>query len=226
MADAKVFDRVKETTATTGSAGVYTLGGAVAGYRAYSGVAIDGDKVFYVVEDSAGNWEVGAGVFDSTANTITRDWIDDSSNGGDPVDWPAGTKNIFCALPAEYHVVLGEWQQQAITNYLTWSGMTTAGTPAALALPAPLVMQPRAYSLLISAWGAAGVKAWTAQVLVDPGTGIVGTPILTPIAGTTGTETWGVAFSVTGAGMDELVITVNGDASSGTLDWAASATVL
>ena len=54
-----VADRIQETTATTGT-GTLTLAGAVSGCRAFSVIG-NGNSCFYVIDDGAGNWEVGQG---------------------------------------------------------------------------------------------------------------------------------------------------------------------
>ena len=60
---AKVFDRVKETSTTTGTED-FTLDGLETGFRAFSDVFAVGDETFYTIEDDSGAFEVlgiGAG---------------------------------------------------------------------------------------------------------------------------------------------------------------------
>ena len=96
-----INDRVKETTTTTGT-GTVNLGGAETGYETFvSGVGTT-IKTFYAIElNSAGEFEVGIGtVTDATPDTLSRDTVISSSNGDALVNFSAGTKNVFCTLPA------------------------------------------------------------------------------------------------------------------------------
>lgn len=95
-------DRVAETTTTTGT-GAYTLDGSLTGFQAVSDVLSDGDRSFFVVEEHiGGGWEIFIGTYTASGDTVSRDRILKSSNSNNAVSWSAGTKNIFCALPAEY----------------------------------------------------------------------------------------------------------------------------
>ncbi len=93
------FDRVKETTATTGT-GALALAGAVSGFRAFSSVYANLDVLHYViVHASSGAWEVGFGSW-LTGNQLTRTTVLDSSNAGALVNFAAGSKDVFVASPA------------------------------------------------------------------------------------------------------------------------------
>ncbi|MBU4317084.1 MAG: hypothetical protein KKF30_07400 [Proteobacteria bacterium] len=92
-------DRVKETTATTGT-GSYSLAGAVTGHQAIVAAIGTGNSSCFCAEDGTG-WEVFEGaVTAGTPDILTRTTILASSNAGAAVDWAAGTKNIFLVLPA------------------------------------------------------------------------------------------------------------------------------
>ena len=96
-----INDRVKETTTTTGT-GTVNLGGAETGYESFvSGVGTT-NKTFYAIElNSAGEFEVGIGtVTDASPDTLSRDTVISSSNSDAKVNFSAGTKNVFCTLPA------------------------------------------------------------------------------------------------------------------------------
>lgn len=94
-----VYDRVKETSATTGT-GTYTLAGAAAGFRSFDAVG-DGNTCYYCAEDGV-NWEVGVGTYTASGTTLARTTVLASSNGGSAVNWGAGTKNVFVTAPAAW----------------------------------------------------------------------------------------------------------------------------
>jgi hypothetical protein len=98
-----VKDRVKETTATTGT-GTLTLAGAAGGFQAFSAIG-DGNTTYYAIIDSAtGDWEVGLGTYTASGTTLSRDTILESSNTGSAVNFAAGTKSVFATYPAEKSV--------------------------------------------------------------------------------------------------------------------------
>lgn len=91
-------DRVQETTTTTGT-GSLTLNGAVTGYVTFNSTFSNGDIVWYVVDDGAGNWEIGSGTVGT--GTLTRS-VFQSSNANALVPFSAGTKRVFCSAPYTY----------------------------------------------------------------------------------------------------------------------------
>ena len=96
-----VNDRVKETTTTTGT-GTITLLGAVEDFEGFSAGIGDGNTTYYCIfheSDSYNEWEVGYGVFTASGATLTRTAIT-SSNGDALESFSAGTKSVFCTLPA------------------------------------------------------------------------------------------------------------------------------
>jgi len=96
-----VNDRVKETTTTTGT-GTITLLGAVEDFEGFSAGIGDGNTTYYCIfheSDSYNEWEVGYGDFTASGATLTRTAIT-SSNSDALVDFNAGTKSVFCTLPA------------------------------------------------------------------------------------------------------------------------------
>jgi len=96
---AVVYDeRVKETTATTGT-GTFTLAGAVLGFESFSTVFVDQAQVYYSAFDSLGNWEVGQGTFSTGANTLSRDTVIRSSNAGALVNFPGPSTTVFNTAP-------------------------------------------------------------------------------------------------------------------------------
>ena len=115
-----VADRVKETTATSGT-GPYALGGAATGFQAFSVVTSNTDTVYYAVSDNV-YWEVGVGTYASSGNSITRTTILASSNSGSAVNWGVGTKDIFLTYPAEKAVVEDVSNNVTIGNNLVVGG--------------------------------------------------------------------------------------------------------
>lgn len=97
-------DRVRETTSTVGF-GAFVLNGAISGYRSFSSQMANGDTTWYACVLPGGAWEVGVGTW-VTGNTLQRTSIIDSSNGGTVVNFGAGTKDIFIALPASKGIAL------------------------------------------------------------------------------------------------------------------------
>ena len=97
-----INDRVKETSTTTGT-GTINLAGAETGYEGFVAGIGTGNTTYYAIElNSAGQWEVGIGtVTDATPDTLSRDTIITSSNSDSAVNFSAGTKNVFCTLPAK-----------------------------------------------------------------------------------------------------------------------------
>ena len=101
-------DRVKETTTTSGSGATITLGGAVAGFQAFSAVG-NSNTTYYVIEDANGTaWEVGLGTLNSDSTTITRPGtvLANSDGNTSRITLSAGTHTIFCTYPAGKAVYL------------------------------------------------------------------------------------------------------------------------
>ena len=98
-------DRVKETTATTGT-GTVTLAGAATHFEAFSAIGNTNTTYYCIVHENTSydEWEVGYGVYTSSGTTLTRTAVT-SSNGDALVSFTAGTKSVFCTLPAEKGVI-------------------------------------------------------------------------------------------------------------------------
>lgn len=87
----KLADRVKETTATTGT-GTVTLAGAVTGFQSFASALSDNDTTHYVIADAT-DWECGLGTY--TSNTLARTTVQASSNSGNAVNFTTGNKDVF-----------------------------------------------------------------------------------------------------------------------------------
>ena len=94
-------DRVKETSTTTGT-GTFDLAGAEIGFESFVSGVGDGNQTYYAISnDGTAQFEVGIGtVTDAATDTLSRDTIISSSNSDALVDFSAGTKTVFCTLPA------------------------------------------------------------------------------------------------------------------------------
>ena len=98
-------DRVKETTTTTGT-GTLTLGGAVTGFETFAaGIGNSNTTYYAIVLPGTSEFEVGLGTLNSDSSTLARTPIS-SSNSDSAVDFSAGTKTIFCTIPASKSVFL------------------------------------------------------------------------------------------------------------------------
>lgn len=94
-----IKDRVRETTATTGT-GTVTLAGAVSGYQSFAAIG-NGNTTYYCIAGQGTNeWEVGIGTYTSAGTTLSRTTVLSSSNGGSLVPFSAGTKDVFVTQPA------------------------------------------------------------------------------------------------------------------------------
>ena len=99
-------DRVKETTTTTGT-GTLTLAGAVTGFETFgSGVGNSNTTYYAVTLPGTSEFEVGLGTLSSDSSTIARTTVISSSNSDNAVNFSAGTKTIFCTIPASKSVFL------------------------------------------------------------------------------------------------------------------------
>ena len=101
-----VNDRVKETSTTTGT-GTFSLAGVVSGFESFVAGIGNSNTTYYAIVNSNGEFEVGLGtVTDASPDTLARTTIISSSNSDSAVNFSAGTKNVFCTLPASKAVIL------------------------------------------------------------------------------------------------------------------------
>ena len=98
-----VNDRVKETSATTGT-GTFSLAGAVTGFETFSSAIGNTNTTYYTIVNENGEFEVGLGTV--AAGTLARTTIISSSNSDSAVNFSSGTKDVFCTLPASKAVIL------------------------------------------------------------------------------------------------------------------------
>ena len=117
-------DRVKETTTTTGT-GTINLAGAATNFETFVAGIGNGNTVYYaIVHQDQPEFEVGLGtVTDATPDTLSRTTILSSSNSDGLVSFSAGTKDVFCTLPASKTVF-----EDASSNVTLPGTITAVGT--------------------------------------------------------------------------------------------------
>jgi hypothetical protein len=92
-----VYDRVQETTATTGT-GSITLGGAVAGYQTFAVVG-NGNTTYYTILNGSA-WEVGIGTYSTSGPTLARTTVLANSNGNTSPITLSGSSSVWVDYPA------------------------------------------------------------------------------------------------------------------------------
>ena len=99
-------ERVKETTTTTGT-GALSLGGASDGFETFAAGIGNSNTTYYAIfHSTADEFEVGLGTLDGDSSDLTRTTIYASSNSDSAVNFSAGTKTVFCTMPAARSVFL------------------------------------------------------------------------------------------------------------------------
>jgi len=99
-------ERVKETTTTTGT-GALSLGGAPTGFETFAAGIGNSNTTYYAIfHSTADEFEVGLGTLDGDSSDLTRTTVYASSNSDSAVDFSAGTKTVFCTMPAARSVFL------------------------------------------------------------------------------------------------------------------------
>lgn len=95
----KAAARVKETTTTTGT-GTLQLAGAVTDFQTFvAGIGDTNQCSYMIFESGTGAWERGIGTVAAGApDTLSRDIVLESTNGGAKVNLAAGAKDVFVDL--------------------------------------------------------------------------------------------------------------------------------
>lgn len=91
-------DRVKDTTTSTGTGNLTLSGTAPSGFQNFNS-AFGTNVLFYYAIAGGSEWEVGEGYL-SASTTLVRSDVKASSNSNAAVNFSAGTKDVFCTLPA------------------------------------------------------------------------------------------------------------------------------
>ena len=96
---AKLFNRAKMTTSTTGS-GTVTLSAAAGGFQSFADAGVsDGDVVQYLIEEGSA-WEIGTGSYSSTGTSLTRT-PSESSDGGTAISLVGAANVAITAVAAD-----------------------------------------------------------------------------------------------------------------------------
>lgn len=103
-----INDRVKQTSTSTGTGTINLDASVPTGFVSFVSGIGNGNTTYYTIQNTdSGEFEVGLGtVTDATPDTLSRDTVLSSSNSGSLVNFSAGTKQVFCTLPASKAVYL------------------------------------------------------------------------------------------------------------------------
>ena len=129
-----INDRVKETTTTTGT-GAVAFGGAVTGFETFAaGVGNSNTTYYAIVHQTANEFEVGLGTLDGDSSDLTRTTVISSSNSDSAVDFAAGTKDVFCTIPASKLIFEDANNDATVGRNLTVTGdLTVSGDDITMA---------------------------------------------------------------------------------------------
>ena len=129
-----INDRVKETTTTTGT-GAVSLAGAVTGFETFAaGVGNSNTTYYAIVHQTAAEFEVGLGTLDGDSSDLTRTTVISSSNSDSAVDFAAGTKDVFCTIPASKLIFEDANNDATVGRNLTVTGdLTVSGDDITMA---------------------------------------------------------------------------------------------
>ena len=120
-----VYDRVQETTTTSGTGSV-TLLGAVSGFQSFAVVG-NTNTTYYTITDGA-QWEVGIGTYSTSGPTLARTTVLSNSNGNTtPITLSGGTAQVFVTYTAEKSVNLDASDNVTPLGTIasgTWQGTT------------------------------------------------------------------------------------------------------
>jgi hypothetical protein len=160
-----VNDRVKETSTTTGT-GTFDLGGAVSGFESFVTAIGNGNTTYYSIVNENGEFEVGLGtVTDAATDTLSRDTIISSSNSDAAVNFTAGTKNVFCTLPASKAVILDSSGNIVANNGSNLTNLNAdnlaSGTLPDARFPATLPALPAASGVNLTSLNATNLASGT-----------------------------------------------------------------
>ena len=117
-----INDRVKEATTTTGT-GAITLGGAQTGFESFgSGIGNSNTTYYCIAGQTTAEFEVGLGTLNGDSSTLTRTTVISSSNSDAAVNFSAGTKDVFCTLPASKFVFEDASNRKVLVAFVDTNG--------------------------------------------------------------------------------------------------------
>ena len=126
-----INNRVRETTATTGTGDV-TFAGAVDGFQTFAAGIGNSNTTYYAISlNTANEWEVGLGTLNGDSSTLTRTTVLESSNSDSAVDFAAGSKEVFCTLPSEKALYLDASGALANATVITDANINASGSASA-----------------------------------------------------------------------------------------------
>ena len=155
-------DRVKETTTTTGT-GTVTLLGASTGFQSFAVVGNTNTTYYTIAAQTGTEWEVGIGTYTLSGTTLARTTVLSSSNSGSPVNFSAGTKDVFVTYPSSRSVYANGTVLTATNSSIL--PVTSGGTGVTTSTGTTNVVLSNSPTLVTPALGAA-----TATSLVSSGT--------------------------------------------------------
>jgi hypothetical protein len=123
MSTLTLYDRVKESTTTSGT-GTVSLLGAATGYTNFNSTVGNGNQTYYVIVDEiTGDWEVGIGTYTTSGSTLSRTTVLSSSNSGSLVSFTSNAKDVFLSCPGSILSGIGAGSG-TVTSIATGTGLT------------------------------------------------------------------------------------------------------
>ena len=104
-----INDRVKTTSTATGtSQTVFAISATPAtGFQTFDAGVGTGNTTYYAIfNQGTAQWEVGLGTLSTSTNLQRTTILDNSDDNTSAIDFSAGTKDVFCTLPASKAVYL------------------------------------------------------------------------------------------------------------------------
>ena len=102
-----LLDRVKETSTTIGQGNITLAGAAAVNFITFNtGIGTSNTTYYAIVNQGLAEWEVGVGTLSASTTLERTTVIDNSLSTTAKIDFSAGTKDVFCTLPASKAVYL------------------------------------------------------------------------------------------------------------------------